>query len=53
MKVLFLDTNHPFLLEGLRKLDLECDEDYSSSKSAIEEFETLLVLDADSYEYKK
>ena len=37
MKVLFLDTNHPFLLEGLRKLDLECDEDYSSSKSAIEE----------------
>lgn len=37
MKVLFLDTNHPFLLEGLRKLDLECHEDYSSSKSAIEE----------------
>lgn len=36
MKVLFLDTNHPFLLEGLRKLNLECDEDYSSSKSAIE-----------------
>lgn len=36
MKVLFLDTNHPILLEGLRKLNLECDEDYSSSKSAIE-----------------
>ncbi|MDN3641931.1 2-hydroxyacid dehydrogenase [Lutimonas halocynthiae] len=36
MKVLFLDTNHPVLLEGLRKLNLECDEDYSSSKSAIE-----------------
>ena len=37
MKVLFLDTNHPFLLEGLRKLNLECHEDYSSSKSIIEE----------------
>ncbi len=37
MKVLFLDTNHPCLLEGLRELDFECDEDYSSSKSEIEE----------------
>lgn len=37
MKVLFLDTNHPYLLEGLRKLDFECEEDYSSSKSEIEE----------------
>jgi D-3-phosphoglycerate dehydrogenase len=35
-KVLFLDTNHPFLIESLRKLNLQCDEDYSSSKSAIE-----------------
>ena len=37
MKVLFLDTNHPCLLEGLKKLNFECDEDYSSSKSEIEE----------------
>ena len=37
MKVLFLDTNHPYLLEGLKKLGFECEEDYSSSKSEIEE----------------
>jgi len=37
MKVLFLDTNHPFLLEGLKNLNIECDEDYSSSKSEIED----------------
>ena len=37
MKVLFLDTNHPYLLEGLKKLNFECEEDYSSSKSEIEE----------------
>ncbi len=35
MKVLFLDTNHPYLLEGLKKLDFQCDEDYSSSKSEV------------------
>jgi len=36
MKVLFLDTNHPYLLEGLKKLDFQCDEDYNSSKSEVE-----------------
>ncbi len=36
MKVLFLDTNHPHLIDGLRKLGLQCDEDYASSKSEIE-----------------
>jgi len=36
MKVLFLDTNHPYLLEGLKKLDFHCDEDYTSSKSEVE-----------------
>jgi len=36
VKVLFLDTNHPFLLEGLKNLHLECHEDYNSSKSDIE-----------------
>ena len=37
MKVLFLDTNHPFLLEGLKKLELQCDEDYHSAKSIVED----------------
>ena len=37
MKVLFVDTNHPCLLEGFLGLGFECDEDYSSSKSEIEE----------------
>ena len=36
MKVLFLDTNHPYLVEGLKKLDFQCDEDYNSSKSEVE-----------------
>ena len=36
MKVLFLDTNHPYLLEGLKKLDFQCDEDYNSPKSEVE-----------------
>lgn len=35
-KVLFLDTNHPYLIQSLRKLNFQCDEDYSSSKSEIE-----------------
>lgn len=35
-KVLFLDDNHPYLIQGLRKLNLQCDEDYSSSKTEIE-----------------
>lgn len=37
MKVLFLDTNHPCLIQGLRQLNFECDEDYISSKSVVEE----------------
>lgn len=36
VKVLFVDTNHPRLIEGLRDMGLQCDEDYSSSKSEIE-----------------
>ncbi len=36
MKVLFLDTNHPFLLQGLKDLQMDCHEDYDSSKSEIE-----------------
>lgn len=35
-KVLFLDSNHPYLIQSLRKLNLQCDEDYSSSKTEIE-----------------
>ena len=37
MKVLFLDTNHPILLEGLYNLGFQCDEDYTSSKKDVEE----------------
>lgn len=37
MKVLFLDTNHPLLIEGLIKSGLICDEDYTSSKEKIED----------------
>ena len=36
MKVLFLDTNHPCLLDGLKDLGFICHEDYTSSKSEIE-----------------
>ena len=36
VKVLFVDTNHPRLIEGLRDIGLQCDEDYSSSKAEIE-----------------
>jgi len=35
MKVLFLDTNHPCLINGLRELNLECHEDYTSSRSKV------------------
>lgn len=35
-KVLFLDTNHPYLIQSLREMNLQCDEDYISSKSEIE-----------------
>ena len=37
MKVLFLDTNHPLLIEGLIKSGLICDEDYTSSKEKVED----------------
>jgi len=36
MKILLLDTNHPFLKTGLESLGHTCDEDYTNSKSAIE-----------------
>ena len=36
IKVLFLDTNHPFLIESLREMNLQCEEDYISSKSEVE-----------------
>ncbi len=37
MKVLHLDTNHPVLINGLKNLGFDCDEDYSSSKEKIED----------------
>jgi D-3-phosphoglycerate dehydrogenase len=37
LKVLFLDTNHPYLIQSLRNMKLQCDEDYTSSKSEIEQ----------------
>jgi D-3-phosphoglycerate dehydrogenase len=37
MKVLFLDSNHPVLLQGLKDLQIDCHEDYNSSKSEVEE----------------
>jgi len=36
MKVLLLDSNHPYLKEGLEKRGHTCDEDFTSSKSDIE-----------------
>lgn len=36
MKVLFLDSNHPVLLQGLKDLHIDCHEDYNSSKSEVE-----------------
>ena len=33
MKVLFVDTNHPSLIEGLQKLGFVCEEDYDADKS--------------------
>jgi len=35
MKILLLDTNHPYLKTGLESLGHSCDEDYIGSKSAI------------------
>jgi len=37
MKVLFLDTNHPLLQEGIENLGFKCDENYTSSKVKVEE----------------
>jgi len=37
MKILLLDTNHQLLQNGLQKLGFQCDDDYNSSKEAIEE----------------
>lgn len=37
MKILHLDTNHPLLINQLQAFGFENDEDYTSSKSAIEE----------------
>ncbi len=36
MNVLFLDTNHPSLISGLKSLGFTCHEDYTSSKREIE-----------------
>ena len=36
MKVLLIDTNHELLQKGLEQLGCICDEDYTSSKEAIE-----------------
>ena len=36
IKVLFLDTNHPYLIQSLREMNLQCDEDYISSKLEVE-----------------
>jgi len=36
MKILLLDSNHPILKSGLEQLGHQCDEDFTSSKSAIE-----------------
>lgn len=35
VRILFLDTNHPLLIESLRAKGYTCDEDYSSPKEAI------------------
>lgn len=35
-RILFLDTNHPSLLSSLRAYGFTCDEDYLSSKEAIQ-----------------
>ena len=37
MKILHLDTNHPLLIEQLSKLGFQNDEDYTSSKTDIED----------------
>jgi D-3-phosphoglycerate dehydrogenase len=36
MKVLFLESNHPILFQGLKDLQIDCHEDYDSSKSEVE-----------------
>lgn len=37
MKILLLDSNHPILKNGLEKLGMQCDEDFTSAKNKIEE----------------
>ena len=37
MKVLLLDTNHERIKEGLHALNISFDEDYTSSKTVVEE----------------
>lgn len=37
MKILFLDTNHPHLINSLQNLGLNCSEDYTSSKNEVEQ----------------
>ncbi|GAB4131242.1 MAG: 2-hydroxyacid dehydrogenase [Bacteroidia bacterium] len=34
-KVLFLDTNHPVMIETIRAAGIKCDEDYHSSKEEV------------------
>ena len=36
VRILFLDSNHPSLIETLREKGYQCDEDYSGSKEEIE-----------------
>ncbi|GAB4257116.1 MAG: 2-hydroxyacid dehydrogenase [Vicingaceae bacterium] len=37
MKILFLDTVHPLLMQRLTAIGMECEEDYTSTKPVIEE----------------
>jgi len=47
LKVLFADTNHPHLIDSLRDMGLQCDEDYSSTKveiaSKIHDYDGLVI----------
>lgn len=36
LRILFLDSNHPSLISGLREAGLHCDEDYTSTKAEVE-----------------
>jgi len=37
MKILILDTNHPILKKGIENLGFHCDDDFNSSKEAVQE----------------